>query len=227
MLVVNRVWRGLSSEKKQIHKMMIMDQRIAAVTYMATLAIPELRGVTAAASKSSELADWNREVVKETELRSCHLQHPFCTRLYIAQWGYTDEGPSEGKPSISTHLALKAFLLLDGISFYSSTAAFFLHVFASLEQNYHLLLRFIKFSAILTDVSILGMVTAFTSGIYLVLPNSSEAKLNCCICAWVFVYELSHLRGSAIVIVDVQDLPLRIIVVEFVGFTYENYVLLS
>ncbi|CBI35187.3 unnamed protein product, partial [Vitis vinifera] len=158
-------------------------------------------GASRTASNMSILLDRNREIMKEKQLRSHRLKDISNTHLLVATLiatvtfaagftlpgGYNDEGPDKGKAVLSTKIAFKAFLLSDGIAFYCSTAAVFLHFFASLERNYHLLLRFIKFSAILTYVSILGMVIAFTSGIYLVLPSSSELSTSAFVLGCLFL----------------------------------------
>ncbi|WKA03238.1 hypothetical protein VitviT2T_021360 [Vitis vinifera] len=158
-------------------------------------------GASRTASNMSILLDRNREIMKEKQLRSHRLKDISNTHLLVATLiatvtfaagftlpgGYNDEGPDKGKAVLSTKIAFKAFLLSDGIAFYCSTAAVFLHFFASLERSYHLLLRFIKFSAILTYVSILGMVIAFTSGIYLVLPSSSELSTSAFVLGCLFL----------------------------------------
>ncbi|XP_034706979.1 ankyrin repeat-containing protein At5g02620-like isoform X2 [Vitis riparia] len=158
-------------------------------------------GASRTASNMSILLDRNREIMKEKELRSHRLKDISNTHLLVATLiatvtfaagftlpgGYNDDDPDKGKAVLSTKIAFKAFLLSDGIAFYCSTAAVFLHFFASLERNYHLLLRFIKFSAILTYVSILGMVIAFTSGIYLVLPSSSELSTSAFVLGCLFL----------------------------------------
>ncbi|KAL6325870.1 hypothetical protein AAG906_031141 [Vitis piasezkii] len=158
-------------------------------------------GASRTASNMSILLDRNREIMKEKELRSHRLKDISNTHLLVATLiatvtfaagftlpgGYNDDGPDKGKAVLLTKIAFKAFLLSDGIAFYCSTAAVFLHFFASLERNYHLLLRFIKFSAILTYVSILGMVIAFTSGIYLVLPHSSELSTSAFVLGCLFL----------------------------------------
>ncbi|CBI35185.3 unnamed protein product, partial [Vitis vinifera] len=147
------------------------------------------------------LLDRNREIMKEKELRSHHLKDISNTHLLVATLiatvtfaagftlpgGYNDDDPDKGKAVLSTKIAFKTFLLSDGIAFYCSTAVVFLHFFASLERNYHLLLGFIKFSAILTYVSILGMVIAFTSGIYLVLPSSSGLSTSAFVLGCLFL----------------------------------------
>ena len=152
-------------------------------------------------SNKSIIFDRNKKIKKEKEIRTQRLKHISNTHLLVATLiatvtfaagfslpgGFSDEGPDKGKAVFSTKLAFKAFLLLDGIAFYCSTAAVLLHFFASLEQNYHLLLRFIKFSAILTYVSILGMVIAFSSGICLVLPNSSELSTSAIVIGCLFL----------------------------------------
>lgn len=147
------------------------------------------------------ILDRNKEVKKEKEVRTQRLKHISNTHLLVATLiatvtfaagfslpgGFNDEGSNKGKAVFSTKLAFKAFLLSDSIAFYCSTAAVFLHFFASLEENYHLLLRFIKFSAILTYLAILGMVIAFTSGIYLVLPNSSGLSTSAFVLGCLFL----------------------------------------
>uniref|UniRef100_F6HVJ6 PGG domain-containing protein n=1 Tax=Vitis vinifera TaxID=29760 RepID=F6HVJ6_VITVI len=158
-------------------------------------------GASRTASNMSILLDRNREIMKEKELRSHHLKDISNTHLLVATLiatvtfaagftlpgGYNDDDPDKGKAVLSTKIAFKTFLLSDGIAFYCSTAVVFLHFFASLERNYHLLLGFIKFSAILTYVSILGMVIAFTSGIYLVLPSSSGLSTSAFVLGCLFL----------------------------------------
>ncbi|KAL6325847.1 hypothetical protein AAG906_030977 [Vitis piasezkii] len=101
--------------------------------------------------------------------------------------GYNEDNPNKGKSVLSTKAAFKVFVITDAMAFYCSTAAVFLHFFASLEQNYHLLPRFTKFSALLTYISLLGMVIAFTSGIYVVLPDSSPTSTTLIVFGCLFL----------------------------------------
>ena len=132
----------------------------------------------------------NREVVKKKEISSKYLKDVSNTHLVVSTLiatvtfaagftlpgGYNEDDPNKGKTVLAAKAAFKTFAIADAIAFYCSTAAVFLHFFASLEQSYHLIRRFITFAALLTYISILAMVVAFTSGIYVVLPDSSPTS---------------------------------------------------
>ena len=136
---------------------------------------------------SESLRDRNSEVVKKKEISSKYLKDVSNTHLLVSTLigtvtfaagftlpgGYNEDDPNKGKTVLAAKAAFKTFVIADAIAFYCSTAAVFLYFFASLEQSYHLLRRFIKFAALLTYISIIARVIAFTSGVYVVLPDSS------------------------------------------------------
>ncbi|KAL6325868.1 hypothetical protein AAG906_031127 [Vitis piasezkii] len=150
---------------------------------------------------SESLRDRNNEVVKKKEITSKYLKDVSNTHLLVATLiatvtfaacfslpgGYNQDEPNKGKSVFSTKVAFKAFVITDGIAFYCSTAAVFLHFFASLEQSYHLRRRFIKFAALLTYISLLGMAIAFTSGIFVVLPDSSPTSTTSIVLGCLFL----------------------------------------
>ena len=143
----------------------------------------------------------NNEIVKKKEITSKYLKDVLNTHLLVATLiatvtyaasfslpgGYNQDDPNKGKTVLSTKAAFKSFVLTDAIAFYCSTAAVFLHFFASLEQSYHLIRRFITFAALLTYISILAMVVAFTSGIYVVLPDSSPTSTTSIVLGSLFL----------------------------------------
>ncbi|KAJ9682396.1 hypothetical protein PVL29_018336 [Vitis rotundifolia] len=150
---------------------------------------------------SEPLRDRNNEVVKKKEITSKYLKDLSNTHLLVATLiatvtfaacfslpgGYNQDDPNKGKSVLSTKVAFKAFVITDGIAFYCSTAAVFLHFFASLEESYHLRRRFIKFAALLTYISLLGMAMAFTSGIFVVLPDSSPSSTTLIVLGCLFL----------------------------------------
>ena len=150
---------------------------------------------------SESLRDRNNEVVKKKEITSKYLKDVSNTHLLVATLiatvtfvacfslpgGYNQDEPNKGKSIFSTKVAFKAFVITDGIAFYCSTAVVFLHFFASLEQSYHLRRCFIKFAALLTYISLLGMAIAFTSGIFVVLPNSSPTSTTSIVLGCLFL----------------------------------------
>ncbi|KAK6936434.1 PGG domain [Dillenia turbinata] len=94
-----------------------------------------------------------------------------------------DKQQQEGDASIHDQQQMRYKRQENAVAFYCSTAAVFLHFFISIEYNYHLLLRFMRFAAALTYVSILGMVLSFTAGLYVILPDSMSdviVALGCC-----------------------------------------------
>ena len=150
---------------------------------------------------SESLRHRNNEVVKKKEITSKYLKDVSNTHLLVATLiatvtfaacfslpgGYNQDEPNKGKSVFSTKVAFKAFVITDGIAFHCSTAAVFLHFFASLEQSYHLRRRFIKFAALLTYISLLGMAIAFTSGIFVVLPDSSPTSTTSIVLGCLFL----------------------------------------
>ncbi|XP_034708149.1 ankyrin repeat-containing protein At5g02620-like [Vitis riparia] len=150
---------------------------------------------------SESLRDRNNEVVKKKEITSKYLKDVSNTHLLVATLiatvtfaacfslpgGYNQDDPNKGKSVLSTRAFFKAFVITDAIAFYCSTAAVILHFFASLEQSYHLCQRFIKFAALLTYISLLGMAIAFTSGIFVVLPYSSPIAITSIVLGCLFL----------------------------------------
>ena len=150
---------------------------------------------------SELLRDRNNEVVKKKQITSKYLKDVSNAHLLVATLiatvtfaagfslpgGYNEDKPNKGKSVLSTKAVFKVFVITDAMAFYCSTAAVFLHFFASLEQNYHLLPRFTKFSTLLTDISLLGMVIAFTSGIYVMLPDSSSTSTTSIVLGCLFL----------------------------------------
>ena len=152
---------------------------------------------------SESFRDRNNEVVKKKDITSKYLLKDVSnTHLLVATLiatvtfaacfslpgGYNQDEPNKGKSVFSTKVAFKAFVITDGIAFHCSTAAVFLHFFASLEQSYHLhRRRFIKFAALLTYISLLRMAIAFTSGIFVVLPDSSPTSTTSIVLGCLFL----------------------------------------
>ncbi|CBI35188.3 unnamed protein product, partial [Vitis vinifera] len=148
-----------------------------------------------------DLGDIKKVFVKKKEITLKYLKDVSNTHLLVATLiatvtfaagfslpgGYNEDKPNKGKSVLSTKAVFKVFVITDAMAFYCSTAAVFLHFFASLEQNYHLLRRFTRFSALLTYISLLGMVIAFTSGIYVVLPDSSPTSTTLIVFGCLFL----------------------------------------
>lgn len=98
--------------------------------------------------------------------------------------GYKD-GLLQGTAALSSKVTFRVFFLANSLAFYCSTASAFLHFLRSIEQNYHLLLRFTKSAAALIYISILSLVIAFTAGAHAILPehlgfNKIILVLGCC-----------------------------------------------
>lgn len=106
--------------------------------------------------------------------------------------GYEDQDPlRKGTALLSRKTSFQLFVVADSIAFYCSSASVFLQFCGSVEHNYHLLLRFTRVAATLTYISSLGMVVAFTSAMYAVMPNSKLADYTivsgiCCLFAYIF-----------------------------------------
>ncbi|KAI3411294.1 ANK_REP_REGION domain-containing protein, partial [Psidium guajava] len=99
--------------------------------------------------------------------------------------GYKDRGKDEGTATLESKAAFRIFLIADALAFYCSTLSVFLHFLTCAEHNFHLLLRFTKFAAVLTYISILSLITAFTSGMRVILPewcalSTTIVVIGCC-----------------------------------------------
>lgn len=157
-------------------------------------------------NSSSRLDDMTGDRnIKDNELpnRSNRLKQISGTHLLVAALiatvtftaGFTAPGGNTGQTSsqetavLTSKVAFKVFLIANGLAFYCSTVSAFLHFLASAEQNYHLLLRFMRSAAVLTYISILSLVIAFTSGMHVILPEHSGFSkailvLGCCYLAF-------------------------------------------
>ncbi|OWM75738.1 hypothetical protein CDL15_Pgr021903 [Punica granatum] len=108
------------------------------------------------------------------------------TAGFTVPGGYKDQGTSQGTAVLTPKVAFKVFLIANALAFYCSTASAFLHFVVSLEENYHLLLRFTKSAAALIYISTLLLGIAFTSGMLVILPGCCSAffkailVLGCC-----------------------------------------------
>ncbi|KAF8008822.1 hypothetical protein BT93_K2464 [Corymbia citriodora subsp. variegata] len=109
--------------------------------------------------------------------------------------GYKDEGKEDGMAALATKAAFRIFLIANALAFYCSTLSVFLHFLTSVEHNFHLLLRFTKLAAMLTYVSIITLMIAFTSGMRVTLPewdafSTAIVAIGCCfvvVCLFGFI----------------------------------------
>ena len=83
------------------------------------------------------------------------------------------------------------FAVADSVSFFCATAAVLLNFVMSVEQNYHLVLRFAKMAAFFTYLSLFGMVVAFTSGLRVVLPADSNVSVYTLVSGAFFLFLFS------------------------------------
>lgn len=107
------------------------------------------------------------------------------TAGFTVPGGYKDNGLLQGTAALSSKVAFRIFFIANSLAFYCSTASAFLHFLRSLEENYHLLLRFTKSAAALTYISIISLVIAFTAGGHVILPghlgfSKTILVLGCC-----------------------------------------------
>lgn len=145
------------------------------------------QGVFHIASCMSTLGERNREVMKENEQLSQHLNGICEIHLLVAALiatvtfaaglsppgGFREEDLHQGEAVFLGEMAFKGFFISNVIAFYFSTTAVFLHFYASIQQNYHLRLRSVNVSAILIFLSFVGMTIAFSFSIFLVGPSMS------------------------------------------------------
>ncbi|XP_062084448.1 protein ACCELERATED CELL DEATH 6-like [Humulus lupulus] len=97
------------------------------------------------------------------------------TAAFTIPGGYeSNDRTDKGLAVLSDKMFFKVFVVADSVAFYCSAASVLLQFFSSVEHNYHLLLRFTRIAATLTYISILGMVMAFTSGLRVIMPDSSS-----------------------------------------------------
>lgn len=116
--------------------------------------------------------------------------------------GYKDRGSDsdgrgsdDGTAALVSRAAFRIFLIANALAFYCSTLSVFLHFLTSVEHNFHLLLRFTKFAAVLTYISILALMIAFTSGMRAILPgwdafSTATVAIGCCfvvVCLFGFI----------------------------------------
>ncbi|XP_018720247.2 ankyrin-1 isoform X2 [Eucalyptus grandis] len=109
--------------------------------------------------------------------------------------GSDDPGSDDGTAALVSRAAFRIFLIANALAFYCSTLSVFLHFLTSVEHNFHLLLRFTKFAAVLTYISILALMIAFTSGIRAILPgwdafSTATVAIGCCfvvVCLFGFI----------------------------------------
>ncbi|XP_060675885.1 uncharacterized protein LOC125421638 [Ziziphus jujuba] len=106
--------------------------------------------------------------------------------------GYEDQDPlKKGMALLSNQTSFQLFVIADSIAFYCSSASVFLQFCGAVEHDYYLLLRFTRVAATLTYISSLGMVVAFTSAMYAVMPHSKLADYTlvsgiCCVFVYIF-----------------------------------------
>lgn len=148
-----------------------------------------------------------KEVIGEDkEMKSHRLKNISNIHLLVASLiatvtftaGFTMPGGNEqgtsskGEAVLSNKTPFHVFVIADSIAFYCSSASVFLQFCGSVEHNYHLLLRFTRVAATLTYLSSLGMVVAFTSAMFAVMPNSSMLAYFtfvsgiCCVLVYIF-----------------------------------------
>ncbi|RWR88243.1 protein ACCELERATED CELL DEATH 6-like protein isoform X2 [Cinnamomum micranthum f. kanehirae] len=88
--------------------------------------------------------------------------------------GYNTTAPHEGMPVFIRKAALKAFVFSDILAFCSSMAATILLVYASACSNDEFLISSaLKTSSYIAGVSVLATITAFMTGVYVLMPIES------------------------------------------------------
>lgn len=88
--------------------------------------------------------------------------------------GYRNDGPYEGKPVFIRKVALKVFLFSDTLAFCSSMAVTVLLVYASAMAEDGLLFKTVlKRCSYVSGVAVLATITAFITGVYVLVPKES------------------------------------------------------
>ena len=86
--------------------------------------------------------------------------------------GYKGDDPGMGSAIMIKHLMFNIFVLADCFSFALSSGSIFVHFWASIEKSSTVAKKFRQDARILTNLSIGGMVVAFTAGIHVALGHS-------------------------------------------------------
>lgn len=93
---------------------------------------------------------------------------------FTVQSGYNTNASHEGMPVFKRKAALKAFVFSDILAFCSSMAATILLVYASACSNDEFLISSaLKTSSYIAGFSVLATITAFMTGVYVLMPIAS------------------------------------------------------
>lgn len=98
--------------------------------------------------------------------------------------GYKSDDPGKGSAIMIKHLMFNIFVLADCFSFALSSGSIFVHFWASIEKSSAVAKKYRQDARILTNLSIGGMVVAFTAGIHVALgpsPTLWAASAGLCI----------------------------------------------
>ena len=98
--------------------------------------------------------------------------------------GYKSDDPGKGSATMIKNLVFNIFVLADCFSFALSSGSIFVHFWASIEKNSTVAKKYRQDARILTNLSIGGMVVAFTAGIHVALvlsPTLWAASSGLCI----------------------------------------------